>query len=674
MKSFLALIVLPSRAWGAASPIGKVVSMLSDLQAKIIGEGDAAQKEFAEFSEWCEDRSRNLGFEIRTGTSQVEGLTAAIAEEVALTSSLAAKIEELGAALATDGADLNAATKIRSTEAANFAAEEADLAETVDMVRRAHQIIEREMQGGASMLQLQHAGSNLAQALSVLVDAAMLRSSDAAKLAALVQTEQKQEDADGDEALGAPAADVYNSHSGSILDTLEDLQGKAETQLADLRNKEVSSKQNFEMLKQSLEDEIAEATKDMNAAKKNSAGSSERKATAGGDLRVTSKALAADEETKGSLHQTCMSRAQDFEVETKSRAEELNALAQAKSMIKEATGAAASFLQVDRSRLSSREELANFEAVRVVRDLARKQQSLELAQLASRMAAAMHSEGGDPFAKVKGLIADMLAKLESQAGADATKKAYCDKELSESTTKKDEKTAEIEKLGNRIDQASAKSANLKAEVATLQDGLAKLAKSQAEMDKLRSEEKGAYTSSKAEQEKGLAGVKLALQVLKEYYSSNAAHGAASGAADGIISLLEVCESDMTKGLAALMAQEETGAAEYDRMSKSNEIQKTTREQDVAYKAKESKRLDKSASENIADRSAVQSELDAILEYLTKVEEQCIEKAGTYAERASRREAEIAGLKEALSILESETAFVQSSKRHRLLRGGSLRLS
>merc|ERR1712217_969582 len=143
-----------------------------------------------------------------------------------------------------------------------------------------------------------------------------------------------------------------------------------------------------------------------------------------------------------------------------------------------------------------------------------------------------------------------------------TKKAYCDKELKETNTKKSEKTAEIEKLSTRIDQASAKSAKLKADVATLQDELAKLAKSQAEMDNLRQEEKTAYTSSKA------------------------AHDAATGVAGGIISLLEVVESDMTKMLAALVSQEETAVAEYNQMTKENEIEKTTKTQDVAYKVKE----------------------------------------------------------------------------------------
>merc|ERR1719401_777145 len=93
--------------------------------------------------------------------------------------------------------------------------------------------------------------------------------------------------------------------------------------------------------------------------------------------------------------------------------------------------------------------------------------------------------GADPFAKVKGLISDMITRLESEADAAAAHKSYCDKELSETNVKHADKTAEIEKLTTAIDQATARSAQLKEEVARLQKELADLAASQAEMDKLR---------------------------------------------------------------------------------------------------------------------------------------------------------------------------------------------
>merc|ERR1719203_2411551 len=246
----------------------------------------------------------------------------------------------------------------------------------------------------------------------------------------------------------------------------------------------------------------------------------------------------------------------------------------------------------------------------------------------------MHS--GDAFVKIKGLISDMIAKLEKEAGADATKKAYCDKELAETTAKKADKSDQIEGLTTKMEQLAAKSAQLKEEVSALENGLSKLAKSQAEMDKFRQEEKDAFTENKAVLEKGLAGIKQALKVLRDYYASDSSHDSAQGAGNGIISLLEVVEADFSKNLAQTTSDEDQSAAVYEATTKENE-------------------LDKTLAELTGDRTGVQAELDAVLEYLTQLEGECIAKAETYAARTERREAEIAGLKEALQILESETA-------------------
>merc|ERR1712027_241783 len=91
-------------------------------------------------------------------------------------------------------------------------------------------------------------------------------------------------------------------------------------------------------------------------------------------------------------------------------------------------------------------------------------------------------------------------------------------------------------------------------------------------------------------------------------------------------------------------------------------------QDAKYKEQESSELDKTSGELSSDRAGVQDELDAVQEYLTKIEGQCIAKAETYGARAEQRAAEIAGLKEALQILESETALVQRRTTKRTLRG------
>jgi len=261
----------------------------------------------------------------------------------------------------------------------------------------------------------------------------------------------------------------------------------------------------------------------------------------------------------------------------------------------------------------------------------------------------------------------MIEKLAQDAQADATEHAFCTKEMAETEAKKGEKDASIEKLSTQIDSMSAKSAKLKEQTSELQAELAALARTQAEADKLRSEEKALFDTNEAEMDKGVKGVQAALKVLNEYYAKEASHSSADGAGSGIIGLLEVVESDFSKGLAEMRAAEQSAVSEYDQLSKANDITKATKDQDVKYKSKESKGLDKGVAETNGDKGTEQQELDAVLEYYKSLKGRCVAKAETYAERTSRRETEIAGLKEAMSILEGESVLLQKKAKH-MLRG------
>merc|ERR1719272_2543019 len=106
-----------------------------------------------------------------------------------------------------------------------------------------------------------------------MVQATSLSSADASKLSALLQNQQESEDSS--DALGAPAAAVYKGQSGGIVETMQDLYEKAEAQLEEARQTENKSLQGFQMLAQSLKDEIKYATNDMNKAKKSLAASGE---------------------------------------------------------------------------------------------------------------------------------------------------------------------------------------------------------------------------------------------------------------------------------------------------------------------------------------------------------------------------------------------------------------
>lgn len=677
LRAFVLMVVagVVHASAGAGGPMSKVFEMLADLQAKLLREGEEAQKVYDEFSAWCQDRSKNIGFEIKGGKAQVAELSAIIEKETAKMVAFNTRIEELSGSIASDEANLKKAAEIRASEKADFTAEETESQEVIGILERAIAVLSREAaKGSASMLQVKGA-KGLAEAMDAMVNASAMTSADASRLSALVQNSEESQEGDSDSEQGAPDPAAYKGASGSVIDTLENLLETAQVQLDKARKTEATNAHNFAMLKQSLTDEIEAGSKDLAETKQSLAVSGQSKAAAEGDLATTKADLKEDVTTNDALHQDCSSGAQDFESETRSRSDELKAVADAKKALAGALPAAAqtygaaldqaTFLQVASSDdLASHGSSVQFEAIKFIRDLARQQNSVALAQLASKMSSIVRygsSAGIDPFAKIKAMISDLVKKLEKDAAADASHKGFCDKETSETQMKKDEKKYQIDKLSTKIDSMSANAAKLKEESATLQKELVELATSQAEMERIRTEEKALYGRNKAEMQAGIQGVQKALSILREYYAQDGSEQN-KGAGSGIVGMLEVVESDFTKGLAEMEVVESTAVKEYEETSYMNKVARASKDKDLEYKVKEAAALAKGAAESSSDKDGAQAELDALLEYLAKLDKMCIAKAEPYERQKERRQAEIAGLRQALAMLEGEAVLLEQTSR------------
>merc|ERR1719460_2443113 len=458
-------------------------------------------------------------------------------------------------------------------------------------------------------------------ALNELLNAASVNAMTKVQITALVQANTGDEDL---QPGGAPDPAAYKSKSGGIVATLEDMLEKAKAEHADGQKAEMNAKFDFDMLKQKLEDAVAVGNKELGETKTEKAAAEEAKAVAEGELETADTGVADDSKKLNDLQQECMTKATDYETSQHSRSEELAALDKAKSILEEKTGGAASraysFIQLQsESRVSAKAEEVKDRAVALIQQLADRDGSKMLSLLAQRIQSAALM-GADPFAKVKGMIQEMIEKLVAEAQKEASHKAFCDKEMSET-------------------EATA----------------------------MRQEEAAAWKEAKADYESGVEGVGMALQVLRDYYAEKdeafvqTTHDKATGAASGIIGMLEVVESDFSKNLAEGSAAEAMAVEAYEKLTQDNEIATTEKSTAVKYKTKDQKETENALAGLKEDREGTQKELDAILEYWDKLQPMCVAKPESYAERKKRREAEIAGLKEALRILEEEsgsTAFLQ----------------
>merc|ERR1719353_269909 len=324
--------------------------------------------------------------------------------------------------------ELAEATKLRDEEKAAFSASETELVDTVDSLERALVVLKR---GQTSFLQGrdQDTMNKLTMSLSKIIEANWVNKEDKAAVQALLQSNS------GDEDLSLqPQAAVsgYQSQGSGILDTISDMKEKAEGTLSDARTAEMKAAHEYEMLKQSLETQIATMKKRMSEATTEKSGLEEAKSSAEEELAATKKTLADDEKYLQELTQSCSMKAKEWATRQKDAAGELAAIAKAKEVLESGVKV---FLQVS-SKTQSKDEESGAKRDRVIAILSKmNDRSYLFTQLKSE------ARTGGPFDKVKGLIESMITRLEKEAAEEADTKAFCDKETSESKAKQAELTA-----------------------------------------------------------------------------------------------------------------------------------------------------------------------------------------------------------------------------------------
>merc|ERR1719299_28088 len=218
----------------------------------------------------------------------------------------------------------------------------------------------------------------------------------------------------------------------------------------------------------------------------------------------------------------------------------------------------------------------------------------------------------DHFVKVRGMIKDMVAKLEADAAAEGDQKAWCDSEMEKATSKRDENIGAMEGDLAEKTSAEAKIAKLEEEIQTLLEEISELTTSLNEATELRGKEKAENTKTLADATAGLAGVTKAMKILKDFYDNafvqtHAAYkppkGDASGntvgdlapdsfsgdfagnqdAASGIIGQLDVIKSDFEGTIDATKTAESDAESEFDSYKSDTETDIDTKEGDIKSK-------------------------------------------------------------------------------------------
>merc|ERR1719218_457683 len=450
----------------AVSPVQKVIQLLDELKGKVASDLENESKLMEEYSTWCDEEANTKEDAITSSKRTIGGLTSTI--------------DELTQKISSAEADLTSATEIRDKEHADFAAAEKELVDTVDSLERATSVLKKNlgfMQTGKAAKVL----ASVATGLSKIVEASWVNAHQKSVIQSLLQAQSGESDEDLSLQPQATSA-AYSSQSSGILDTIADMQEKAEESPSSSRKDEMEAQHAYAMLKQGLEDEIAVAKKQLSEATQTRATTEEELHAAEEALTETEATLAADTKYLEELKMSCETKATEWAARQKQAGEETAAIEKAKEILSEGVKV---FLQTSSrvKSLAQEEESADTraQAVRVLSGLSKKFHSFALVELASRARS-------DPFGKARGLIEDMIAKLTKEAAEEADQKSFCDEEIGESKSKQADLTGKLDKTSALIQKAEADKAKLLEDIKTLESEIADIDAGQAEATAVREKE------------------------------------------------------------------------------------------------------------------------------------------------------------------------------------------
>jgi len=685
--------------------VNKVITMLEDLSAQVLAEGEKEAAAYNKFACFCKDSTTEKSEAITKGTDDKESLIARIESLSEKRDDLDEKIESLTDEIATAEKELAEATSERHATLAVYEKNAADLQGALGAIDGAIDVLKSSKK--PALAQLQSVKKTI-QTATLLADALGLKSAQG--LAFLQQPEVEMED--------------YKFHSSSVIETLEGLKKDFRSTKNDVDADEVKSVSEFDALKQEKLDYIKAKNKELDESRQEKEKTTSAISMATEELTTTSADLLDNQQYLSELAQLCEARAKTWDQRSRVRADELSALTSATTIIKtsvsentsakavrfaqqgvrvkmasenahnsqimeafeaeaEAAEASPSFLQKRMVKAksvlsalarhtSSDPDAAKNAVVELLHSQGNKLHSTLLIGLANQIKA-------DPFAKVKKLIQDLIERLLQEAADEANQKGWCDKATADAEQKR---TYSVEKVAD----LNARSAELEATINKLVEQLdvlgveiPELELAQEDATAMRKEEHAENQAAVMEAEAGLEAVNEAIDILDKFYKTAAkesvdlglvqkgplddapdsgfdngeAYTGAGGESGGILGMLDVIKSDFERTISITNKNEASNEKEYQKFM--TESGKSLAEKRMAEEQKTDQKDDAITELESAD-SDLRAQTDILkvsIRELLELKPTCVDTGMSYEERVARREDEIESLKKALCVLQAQ---------------------
>jgi len=477
LNAVAVLACAPGLAAGAEqqtelNPIRKVVNLLQSMQKKVEQEGKDEKELYDKFMCYCKTGGGDLGSSISVAEEKIPAVQSSIEESEAKLSGAKADLKQAQADRTAAKDAMAEATALREKEAATFAAFKAEHDTNIAAIAKATAAIEHGVAG--SFLQ-----TPAAQLLQRLVSKSDLPEADQETVTAFLSQSTS-----------------YAPQSGEIIGILKQMGDTMAANLADATAVENTAIENYKGLMAAKTKEVAALTARIEAKTKQIGELGVAIVQLKEDLDDTSAALADDQSFLADLKKSCATKTSEWEERSKTRAEELVALADTIKVLndddalelfkKTLPSASSSLLQVEAGKTAQRREALS--VLRAAQKFANSGDKPGLEFLTLALSGKSSSAGAAGFDKVIKMIDDMVVLLGKEQNHDNDKKEYC---AAQFDTSDDKVKALKRSIGqDEADIATAKEtiATLTEEIAALEAGISALDKSVAEATQQRQSE------------------------------------------------------------------------------------------------------------------------------------------------------------------------------------------
>jgi hypothetical protein len=676
----------------AQDPISRIVSLITQLKAKVEEEGTSEQQSYDKYACWCEETLAQKASDISAGKENIESLQTLIVKLKGEIATHGASIVQLKKDIEGNIASQKEATDVRSKEEDTYQAEKTESEQCIGALEAAIRVLSGAGGSKKGFLETMQEAQLLSVAASIrgLLGRPTARRAAASHgvsesdLSVVAHFAERPEDfvsahpegrfLSATQIANNPFGD-YAPQSTQIQGILKNMYDSFSTDLERSNAEESVKQKSFEELMATKKAELKTLQETLELHTYDEAQKTKKVAESKSQLDDAKFQLKSDETFFAESKAGCKAKAAAWAQRTRLRTEELQSFSKAIEILS-SDSATKTFqnatttmlLQLSSKRGAEDRAQRSYEKISA---LAARYGSLGLAKIA----VLLKSEGH--FDKVIAAIDRMHEVLRAEEQEDIAHRDRCQGSVTQNTNHREDLNYSIAKTEGEIKRMEDEHSEMETKMTAIADDINNTQLDIAELKEMRAKEYSNFLQATKADTEAIGLLNEAITTLSEYYRSNGIplslrqsaagepeysdaapettwtsgnYGGKQGESGGIIAILSMIKEDLEKEIQVGGVDDATAQKNYEHDLKAMGDVLASQKASKAALAKEMAGLQAQLVDSEEFKTMKGHDLSAAQEKATALGRDCAWVASHFESRRTKRKAEMDGLVEAKSYL------------------------